>query len=290
MGDSAYLQFTIYDCPSRRARVAQLMADHLDTDHGLKVGEMYTNDGVAAGSIQSLADNLIAAAPRCSFLGWEDPCMTDDGPVLGELIAYCPRYGRFDGECTGNGDVVLDGRQVLALVDDAERRGWLDRDHALRWQSTSRTPGVIRVSPDQPGLREAIEVATAIPWKRDLAGERPARAKRLAWLAAIDARAAEQDRRLATALGKYSAAAEFGVDPAVLTECREVHAHTTACRIAPPAVAAIRATAGEIEAAIEAAAGEAGKRPHQMAHSDLPGLLRGWADIAESAWQGRRRP
>jgi hypothetical protein len=265
MGDGTYLQFTVYDCPSRQARVAQLMAGYLDTDDGLKVGETYDNNDVSAGSIQVLAGNLIASAPRCSFLGWEDPCMTGDGPVLGELIAYCPRYGRFDGECTGAGGVVLDCRQIEALITDARR----DPRHQFD-------------ACDQ--IRMLTEVACGIPWHQDMAGVRAPRARRQAWLAVIDARHAErwrqredQARELAADAGKAGLGGEAIALQAVAAN--------------PPTVqlAVARNAADSAEQAARQAAKAAG-RWCDLPAGHLASGLRSWADVTETLWQGRRRP
>jgi len=263
--NSAYLQLTVYECPSRRARAAQLMAGYLDTDHGLEVGKMYDSNDVTPGSIQYIAANLIAAAPRCSFLGWEDPCMLDDGPVLGELIAYCPRYGRFDGECTAAGDVVLDYRQIDALITEARQ----DPRHE------SGAAGQIRI---------LTEVACGIPWQRDMAGERVPRATRQAWLAVIDARYADcwrpredQFRSLAADAGKAGLGGEAIALQAVAA--------------GPPVVqlAVARSAADSAEQAARRAAGDPERWIDQPA-GRLAYALRNWAEATETLWQGRRRP
>ena len=263
--NSAYLQLTVYQCPSRQDRAAQLMADYLGTGHGLEVGKMYDNNDVTPGSIQYLAANLIAAAPRCSFLGWEDPCMTDDGPVLGELIAYCPRYGRFDGECTAASDVMLDYRQIDALITEARR-------------DPQRQPGAT----DQ--IRILTEVACGIPWQQDMAGEKVPRATRQAWLAVIDARYAscwrpreDQLRGLAAGAGKAGLGGEAIALQAVTAGPPAVQL-AVARSAADSAEQAARRTAEEPERWIDQPAGR------------LAYALRNWAEATETLWQGRRRP
>jgi hypothetical protein len=267
MGDTTYLQVTVYDCPTRRREAAEVLAGYVNCDTGeVEPGEQYTAEQTSLGSMGRMAGDLIAAAPRCSFIGWEDPAMSGDGPLLGELVAYCPRYGRIDGECTGAGGVVLDARQIGALLDQAGQRGWLD-------------------------VREVIEVACGIPQEQDMAGVKVPKAQRQAWLAIIDARQDAQARQLARELtGHAEQAKTLGLHVLPAAACRETHGHSPACRIAPPAVAAVRAAAGEAGELLDAIARKAGKRAWEIENGHLPVLLRGWADTAETAWQGRRRP
>jgi hypothetical protein len=45
---------------------------------------------------------------------WEEP----EFGGLGDLVAYTPRLGRFNGECTDGGCVVLDRARVHAILAD----------------------------------------------------------------------------------------------------------------------------------------------------------------------------
>jgi hypothetical protein len=265
MGNSTYLQLTVYDCPSRRARVARLMAGYLDLHDRLEPGEMYGNDDISAGSIQSLADSLIAGAPRCSFLGWEDPCMTDDGPVLGELIAYCPRYGRFDGECTGAGDVVLDYRQIDALITEARR------DPRHQFDAANQ-------------VRILTEVACGIPWQWDMAGKKVPKATRQAWLAVIDAQYASRWRQRADQLqGLAADAGKAGLGGEAIA--------LQADAFGPPVVQL--AVARNAADSAERAARQAAKDPERWIDQPAAHVayaLRNWAEATETLWQGRRRP
>jgi hypothetical protein len=306
MGDTTYMQVTVYDCPTRRRQVARLLAAHdltlggwdrsaetCQTDpHEVAVGEEYTDDQASLGTMRALAGELIAEAPRCSFLGWEDPAISGDGPILGELIAYCPAYGRFDGECTANGDAVLLTHQALTLLHDAERLGWLDRDTMLRLHRGDLGPQSARAWEQRPGLREAIEVATAVPWRQDASGQRPARTTRLAWQAVIDANTASQYQQLADALAAATAHARgLGIDlPPATTDCPQVHAHTPACRLQPTVINAVMHAADQAEAVLTTTATATRQQPWQTHTAELGAIaqLRGWANRAETACQGRR--
>jgi hypothetical protein len=242
MGDTTYMQVTVYDCPTRRREVAEVLAGYVNCDTGeVEPAKQYTAERSSIGNMGRMAGDLIAAAPRCSFIGWEDPAMSGDGPVLGELVAYCPRYGRLDGECTGSGDVVLDARQIGALLDQAGQRGWLD-------------------------AREIIEVACGNPWEQDTAGVKAPKAKRQAWLAIIDARQEARAKQLARELAGHA------------EQAKTLGLHLLA------------AAAGEAREMLDGIARETGKPAWEIANGRLPVLLRGWADTAETAWQGRRRP
>jgi hypothetical protein len=114
MGDRSYMQISIYDCPTKQRQVGELLAGYVSLDgedpRQVAVGEQYTVEEISLGSLKELAGSLTELAPRCSFTGWQDPF----GQDLGDRVAYCPRWGRFDGECTGSGDVVLDHEQISA--------------------------------------------------------------------------------------------------------------------------------------------------------------------------------
>lgn len=305
MGDWTYMQMTVYDCPSRRRKVAQLLAEYgltvptawdeaagarMPQPDEVAVGEQYTAEQVSLGTIGYLAAALITEAPRSSFLGWEDPAMSDDGPVPGELIAYSPRWGRFDGECTGGGAVVLDARQILALLDDADHRGWLNRDTMVRLHHRTMDPHVARFWKAMPGLREAVEVATAIPWQQDMRGEPAARCKRLAWQAVIDANTAAAAARHLKVLEEIAAdmrKPSQTAPPAWPAWAQLAGKILVAPDAARPAEA--RAAAARIEADLTPAAKAAGKPVVPGEFDGLPYRLRNWADDAETAWQGRRR-
>ena len=148
----------------------------------MAVGEQYAVEEISLGSLVELAGSLIELAPRCSFIGWQDPY----AQYLGDLVAYCPGWGRFDAECTGSGEVVLGHRQVSAITEVASRSGYLDRDIMLRLHAREMTPRQVAAWEERPGLPETIEVAYGVPWLLDSRGERAPRAKQRAWAAVID--------------------------------------------------------------------------------------------------------
>ena len=79
--------------PTRRQKVAKLLGDYVELEYTdtvydppLAIGQRYMTEEIALGSMNELADQLITLAPRCSFIGWQDPFEGE----LGEFIVYCP--------------------------------------------------------------------------------------------------------------------------------------------------------------------------------------------------------
>ena len=98
--------------------------------------ERYADSEMSCGSADEHADNLIAAAPGCSFVLWEDPKYE----WLGSVEAYTPELGRFTAECDANGTPVLTPEAIKAMIDKAA---------------------------DLDALREAMARATGAAWFAD---------------------------------------------------------------------------------------------------------------------------
>jgi hypothetical protein len=187
------MQLTVYGCPTRRRQAAELLAEYVtlqcdllsseDPDPGeVAIGEEYTVQEATLGSMTELAGRLISLAPRCSFLGWQDPYYSG----AGDLVAYSPKWGRFDAECTAAGAVLLDPGRVQRLAADAAAQGYLDRDTVLRLHVEGMSKRDRGAWEAVPGLTEAIEVASGTPWLQDAAGTPVPRPRQLAWAAVID--------------------------------------------------------------------------------------------------------
>ena len=217
MGDRSYMQITVYDCPDQRPEVAELLGEYVgleftDTvyDPPLAVGQQYTAEEMYLGSMRELAGKLIALAPRCSFTGWQDPFEQ----YLGELAAYCPEWGRFDADCTGEGRVVLSHQEITAVTEDANR-GYLARDTMLGLHCADMIPAQVTAWQSRPGLTEAIEVAYGVPWQQHATGANPPQAKKLAWAAVIDRQHQEAaEARRARLLGFAGLTEQLGLHDA----------------------------------------------------------------------------
>jgi hypothetical protein len=114
--DRGYLHLDLYRCPGNRREAARVLAGYELTAEGGRRGitttEAYTNEEIAPGAATEIGGRLIEAAPRCSFVMWEEP----EFGGLGDLVAYTPRLGRFDGECTEGGCVMLDWDRVHSIL------------------------------------------------------------------------------------------------------------------------------------------------------------------------------
>jgi hypothetical protein len=293
MGDRSYLQITIYDCHTRRRKVADLLAEYVGLEYGdtppeVAVGKQYVAQEIYLGSMRELAARLIDLAPGCSFRGWQDPYEQ----YLGEHVAYCPRWGRFDGDCTGGGDVVLGHQEVTGAAD---HRGYLARDTMLRLHAGDMSPEQLAAWQARPGLAEAIEVAYGVPWHQHAKGIKPPKSKARAWAAIID----RQHKQVAEArhahlgtlasraqklgLARHVQALQDATDPA--TAPGTARGAADACAVALEAVAA--------GALLTLSPGQESARIVQQALGSLaylPVQLRSWAEGAEEAHAGRRRP
>lgn len=288
MGDRSYLQVTVYDCPSRRRQVAELLAQYVtyqgdllsgeepDPDE-VVVGEQYTTEEISLGSMTELAGGLISAAPRCSFLGWQDPY----GGDTGDLVAYSPKWGRFDAECTSGGAVLLGPDGVQRLAADAAAQGYLDRDSVLRLNSEGMNQRDRAAWEAVPGLAEAIEVASGIPWLQDAAGTPVPRPRQLAWAAVIDR---EHETAARRRQAEFAALADR-VDKLGLA------GHASAIRAATPGLLpdAARRAAAACEEILKGRSAARGQEKERDPDAALPWDLRRWAQAANDAHAARRR-
>ena len=294
MGDRSYMAVTIHDCPAKKRQVAQLLAEYdltvsrwdedsrtvLPQPDEVAAGEEYTVEEISLGSEEELADKLIALTPRISFTAKQEPHYTAPGGI----VAYCPQLGRFDGLVDTEG-VTLTPGGVLDLIDEADKAGYLDRDSVLRGGSPTVRPR--REWEAKPGLRELIEVVGGIPWDRDL--RTVPRAKRRAWLAVIDRRWAEKWERGQELLAGCVAELEAVGCTYNVVALREAGT----ILLAPPEgqFVMVRDAAKDVEARLkETAAAQDLRFYHDLPHGHLPSHLKGWADLWEPVWQGRRRP
>ncbi len=278
MGDRSWMQVTIARCPTRRAKVAGLLADYVflgDDDTEVTDGASYDTDEIALGSAVELAGELIRLAPRCSFAAVQDGF--DGG--LGDQVLYTPRLGRFDGEHAGEAGAVLVHGHVERILASAVEHAWTERDTILRLHREDLAHGQIQAWESRPGVAEAFEVAYGIPWDAELAGTKVPLAKRQAWLAVIDRNYAAAAARRAEALAEL-AAELAGVGLAKLAE-----------RLAAAAHAEEADLVGEL-GQIATAAGEArdsGWLGDRSPAYYLSLRLDGWAQIAATTYEGRRK-
>jgi hypothetical protein len=84
VSDRTSAQLKVYSCPTKKRLVAQIVGEYLGHGGGyegpdasepneIDTGEQYTDHEARLGTLAEIADRLIDAAPRCSFIGWEDP-------------------------------------------------------------------------------------------------------------------------------------------------------------------------------------------------------------------------
>jgi hypothetical protein len=109
MADRAPLQLTIHDCPAEEAAAVLAVLDAYDVhlefadiepQDALHTATRYMQAEAAMGDDNRVASALIAAAPHCSFVIWQDPKDVCDGQV----VMYHPALGRFDGDCNAFGE------------------------------------------------------------------------------------------------------------------------------------------------------------------------------------------
>lgn len=108
MADRAPLQLTIHECPAdEAAAVLDVLAEHgvhledadVEAHDALHTATPYVDMEAVLGEEDRLATALIAAAPHCAFLAWQDPKYEYDGQV----VMYHPALGRFDCGCDAFG-------------------------------------------------------------------------------------------------------------------------------------------------------------------------------------------
>jgi hypothetical protein len=271
------MQVTIARCPTKRSKVAELLRDYVnvgDDETEVTDGASYDTDEIALGSAVEVAGELIRLAPRCSFAAVQAGFYGD----LGDQVLYTPRLGRFDGEHAGEAGAVLVHGQVERILASAAGHAWTERDTMLRVHRADLTPASIRAWESRPGVAEAVEVAYGIPWDAELTGREVPRAKRQAWLAVIDRNYATAAASRAEALAKL--AAELA--GAGLPELAERQAWLAV-------IAAVGSGEAHLAGALRQLAEAAEAVPVHGQASYLPMRLKTWAEIAASAYEGRRK-
>jgi hypothetical protein len=158
MSDRTYAQVIVYDCPEdQRAAVlatldwARNERPTLDTvkpntddartwrfpdDPELRLGERYGEDEEPLDAYETIAADLIDAAPSSTFRVWVDPKYEYPGMV----IMYAPTLGRFEATCDADGMVTVEPSELVAAAraGDTARilqlvgAPWLDAIDALR--------------------------------------------------------------------------------------------------------------------------------------------------------------
>jgi hypothetical protein len=271
------MQVTIARCPTKRAKVAELLGDYVylgDDDTEVTDGTSYDTDEIALGSAVELAGELIRLAPQCSFAAVQDGFHG----ALGDQVLYTPRLGRFDGEHAGEAGTVLTHGHVETILASAAEHAWTERDTMLRLHRADLTPANIRAWESRPGVAEAFEVAYGIPWDTELAGEKVPPAKHRAWLAVIDRNYATAAARRAEALAAL-AAELAGADLAELAEQQAWLA----------VIAAVGAGEAHLAGALRQLAEAAGQAAGGGPAGYLSMRLKTWADIAATTYEGRRK-
>jgi hypothetical protein len=159
MTDRSPLQLTFHDCPAEHAtRVLEVLAAHdlhlefadIEPEDALHTATRYVNVEATLGEEDRVAAALIAAAPPCSFVTWQDPKYEEDGQV----VMYHPALGRFDCGCNAYGDphVTIEVLRAVAgecgvdrgAVSAVELLDALARRLGHPWRSVL-TPGEHRV-------------------------------------------------------------------------------------------------------------------------------------------------
>ena len=297
MSDRSPIQITIHKCPEKRREVAGLLSEYVGLEYEetpplVAVGKEYMAIEMTLGSMVELAARLIALAPRCAFIGWQDPFEL----YLGEFVAYCPRWGRFDADCTGEGGVVLAQPAITAITDAADPHGYHARDALLRLHAGDVIPAQLAAWQSRPGVAEALEVAYGVPWLQHAKGIKQPKAKRLAWAAVIDrlhqedadarhARLTEHAARVEQlGLAGHAQALQAATDLALAPDTARAAADAAAAILAP--VTGARSLLASLLS--EQAAAAVQKELSPFAY--LPDHLRWWAEAAEIIHQGRRQP
>jgi hypothetical protein len=121
VGDTTNFQITIYTAPKRRhKRILQILEAHdlgLDWSEStdfttLELGVAYTTNLGHPGEAEEIAAELIAAAPECAFLAWDDPVYE----YLGGLVAYTKKLGEYGHSCDADGTPVLTAEEITKLL------------------------------------------------------------------------------------------------------------------------------------------------------------------------------
>lgn len=275
------MQVTIARCPTKRAKVADLLRDYVnvgDDEGEVADGASYDTDEIALGSAVELADELIRLAPRCSFAAVQDGFCGG----LGDQVLYTPRLGRFNGDLAGEAGAVLAHGQMERILACAAEHAWTERDTMLRVHRADLTPASIRAWESRPGVAEAFEVAYGIPWDAELAGRKVPLAKRQAWLAVIDRNYATAAAARAEALAKLAAE----LVGAGLPELAERQAWLAV-------IAAVGSGEAHLAGALRQLAEAAGEASN-AGQVGGPGWylsmrLKTWAEIAATTYEGRRK-
>jgi hypothetical protein len=279
MSDRSYMTVIVHDCPTKKRKVAELLAEYglapntwdddtktfLPVPEEIEAGVQYTVEETSLGSATELAGRLIALAPHCSFQARQEPHYT----CLGDLVCYTPKLGRFDGEIDHDGTVVKGHQETASLVAEGVKTYIRDAGRG--------DLGRLFYAP-QEAIEAVMDVAFGKPWLTPDADITDTQRKR--WLPVIDARWAQAwERGQAILLAHFAELKTSGLaDLPVITT-------------PPPQFEAARAAAAKAETALKETAQREGARHYwDLPHGHLPGALRAWASVWETAWRGRRRP
>ena len=272
MGDRSYMTVIVDDCPTKKRKVAELLAEYeltpnmwdddaktfLPVPEEIEVGEQYTVEEISIGSATELAGRLIELAPRCSFWARQEPHYT----CSGDLVCYTPKLGRFDGEVDNDGTVIKGRNEIARLLDEAEELGI-----GGTW-----------------GQRAVLDVAFGVPWLRERKPGNPDRATWKLWLKVIDASEARTWRQRREQLASLTTKAGNAGLAAVAVALQAVW------DAPPPDQIAVALAAQETaeQTAREAATDDV--PAYNTPQGSVAYGLRNWADASETVWQGRRRP
>ena len=271
MGDRSYMAVIVDDCPTRKRKVAELLAEYeltpnlwdddaktfLPVPEEIEVGEQYTVEEISLGSATELAGRLIELAPRCSFWARQEPHYTGSG----DLACYTPKLGQFYGEVDNDGTVVKGHSEIVRLLGEAEELG---------------------IGGDL-GQRAVLDVAFGVPWLREWKPGNPDRATRDLWIKLIDASAARIWRQRREQLAILTTrAGNAGLNA--------VAAALQAVWDAPPPEQIAAAMAGKETADLAARDAATDDVPHyNTPQGGVAYGLRNWAEASKAVWQGRRR-
>ena len=86
---------------------------------GVDLETGYTAYEASCGTADEVSEALIAAAPGCSFVLWENPSYQ----WLGTVVARTPELGYFSGDCDADGTPVFDRDQIIEMIGKAREAG-----------------------------------------------------------------------------------------------------------------------------------------------------------------------
>ena len=166
----------------------------------------------------------------------------------------------------------------------------------LRLHAGDVIPAQLAAWQARPGLAEALDVAYGVPWLQHAKGIKPAKAKKIAWAAIIDRHHTQAAAARHTGLAGHAARLDqlgLASHAQALRDATDPAQAPATARAAADACAAALAPVSAAEALLDALLAEQAADSVRQALSPytyLAGQLRTWADCAELAHAGRRRP